>query len=306
MNSAALLPTSHGSTIPAVHSSWLDVSEYPFRPKVFDSEGFSMSYLDEGRGRPILFVHGTPSWSFEWRHAIRSLRTRYRCVAPDHLGFGLSEKPKHAPYKPSDHARRLSALVSDLDLRNVTLVVHDFGTPIGLSVALDQPDRIASVVVLNGWLWDHGKEPNVARLSRLIASPLGKLLYLGFNASPRWLVPASFAIRSKLTREAHTHYTAPFQRWNQRFGPWTLGCELAGSDDWYASLWQRRKALSQKPISFVWGMKDPAFGVRYLQRFHQAFPDATVHQLLDSGHFPQEEEPERVTDAIRKSVEGVA
>lgn len=301
MNASALAPRHQSPATVPNDSAWLDASIYPFEPRPFEFEGFTMSYLDEGQGRPILFVHGTPSWSFEWRHAIGALSPRYRCVALDHLGFGLSDKPKRAAYEPSDHAQRLSAFVRQLDLNDITLVVHDFGVPIGLAVALDHPERIASIVVLNGWLWDHGTDPRIRRLSRLVASPLGKLLYLGLNASARWLVPASFADKTKLTRNVHEHYTRPFRRWSERFGPWTLGRALAGSGAWYASLWERREILSRLSLSFVWGMKDPAFDATYLDRFREAFPQAEVWRLSESGHFPQEEEPERVTEAIRRA-----
>lgn len=287
----------------AARPAWLNPALYPFASRVHATDEGEMYYLDEGpldesQARPILFVHGTPSWSFEWRHAIAELRRHHRCVAPDHLGFGLSDKPRDAAYAPADHARRLRGLVHALDLRDITLVVHDFGGPIGLSLALDEPERISSVVVLNSWMWAHGDQPRIHWLSRLVASPLGRFLYLWLNASPRWIVPASFGDRSTLDPETHRHYLAPFGHRRERMGPWTLGCELAGSDPWYASLWERREVLSQRPLTLVWGMKDPAFGEDYLARWREAFPHATLVRADEAGHFPQEEAPQRVTAAI--------
>src|SRR5258708_1321299 len=111
---------------------WLDRTLYPFTPRRFESVDGVMRYVDEGRGSPTVLVHGTPSWSFEWRGRVIGLRASHRVLAPDHLGFGLSDKPAGAPYRPEDHARRLLAWFDQLDLRDVTLVVHDFGGPIGL------------------------------------------------------------------------------------------------------------------------------------------------------------------------------
>ena len=260
-----------------------------------------MHYVDEGAGRPILFVHGTPSWSFEWRHVLTNLRHEARVVAPDHLGFGLSDKPRDAGYRPRDHARRLLELVRALDLRDITLVLHDFGGPIGLPVVLEEPSRVRSLVVLNSWMWSNGHEPRATRLSRVIASPLGRFLYLWLNASPRWIVPASFANRAALSHRVHRHYIEPFGRRMDRLAPWTLGVELAGSDSdaFYDSLWQRRGALQALPVSLVWGRRDPAFGLDVLGRWREAVPAARVYELPNCGHFPQEEAPDQVLEAIR-------
>lgn len=281
--------------------AWLDRSLYPFATRTHRTEHGAMSHVDEGRGRPILFVHGTPSWSFEWRAQIAALRGDHRCIAPDHLGFGLSDKPPGAPYAPADHAARLLSLVRALDLTDLTLVVHDFGGPIGSKVALEEPARVRSLVIVNTWAWPHGEDPSIRRVSRLVASPFGRFLYLWLNASPRWLVPASFGDRKRLTREVHRHYVAPFGSRAERIAPWTLGKELAASDPYYASLWDRRAVLASIPTTIVWGMRDPAFGPSYLARWRGLFPKASVIELEHAGHFPHEEEPERVTAAIGAS-----
>ncbi|MCB9591753.1 MAG: alpha/beta fold hydrolase [Sandaracinaceae bacterium] len=293
------LTTTAGSSLEIRGPAWLDRGEYPFAPRFHDSGEGRMHYVDEGEGDPILFVHGTPSWSFEWRHAIAALRGDHRCVAPDHLGFGLSDKPVGGAYRVEDHARRLRAFVEALDLRDVTLVVHDFGGPIGLPLALEGSERIRSVVVINSWMWGHADRPAIRRLSRVVASPLGRLLYLWLNASPRWLVPASFGDRAALTRPIHRHYLGPLDSRDARVAAWTLGCELAGADAFYASAWAKRAALEALPLTLVWGMRDPAFDRSYLERWEQAFGDAEVVRVEGAGHFPQEEAPEQVTAAVR-------
>ncbi len=277
---------------------WLDRGAYPFQPCTFDSAEGRIRYLDEGRGRAILIVHGTPSWSFEWRHVVRALSAEYRVIVPDHLGFGLSDKPRDpAILRPADHARRLRALVDSLDLENVIVVAHDFGGPISMPLLLDDRRRIAGLVALNTWCW--ASDARTRRLSKLVRSPLGRLLYRGLNASPRWIVPMAFGDRRRLDRATHQHYLAPFGSWSERVAPWVLGVELAGSDPWYAALWARRGELSELPLALVWGMRDPAFGPAVLARWTEAFPAATVAPLPDSGHFPAEEAPERVVAAIR-------
>lgn len=276
--------------------TWLDRSLYPFTPRRHRTSDGTLSYLDEGSGTPVVFVHGTPSWSFEFRALVSALQKTHRCLAVDHLGFGLSDKPEAAPLAPEDHARRLREWVEALDLHDVTLVVHDFGGPIGLPLALDT-SRIARVVVLNSWMWPNDDEPAVVRLDRLVRSWIGRVLYRWLNASPRWLVPAAFADRRRLTPSAHRHYLAPFGHRSERAAPYALACALLGSGEFYGQLWSRRAELRQ-PLTLIWGMKDPAFQARHLARWMTAFPNAAVIRIDDAGHFLAEECPDAVLDAL--------
>src|SRR5688572_15338297 len=111
--------------------SWVDREAWPWEGRMVDVGEGRMHVTEVGQGPPILLVHGTPTWSFEWRHVIRELSKTHRCIAPDHLGFGLSDRPADAGYRPEDHARRLQRLVEVLGLERFTLVVHDYGGPIG-------------------------------------------------------------------------------------------------------------------------------------------------------------------------------
>ena len=173
--------TAHASHVPTPSPVWLDRSLYPFTSRYFDSADGRLHYVDEGAGSPVLFVHGTPTWSFLYRHLVTRLAPRHRVVAVDHLGFGLSDKPAAAPYEPRDHARRLVALLDSLDLSGVTLVVHDFGGPIGLSAALARPERIDRLVLFNSWMWPVDDDPAIARGARVAGSRLGRLLYRHLN-----------------------------------------------------------------------------------------------------------------------------
>jgi haloalkane dehalogenase len=279
--------------------AWVDREAYPFRSRWRDLPGGRMHYVDEGAGEPVVLVHGTPEWSFGWRHLVRALSPARRCLAMDHLGFGLSDKPPDGRYGPEDHAARLAALLDPLDLRQATLVVHDFGVPIGLAWALDHPDRVARLVVLNGWLWSLAGDPGVRRVMRVMAGPLGRWLYLYLNLSPRVLLPYAFGDRSRLSPAVHAQYLAPFPRPRDRHGPWGLARAVLGSSAWYAALEARRDRLAAKPALLLWGLADPAFRPHHLARWRAALPGAEVVALPGVGHFPQEEAAGDVVGRVR-------
>src|SRR5690606_18613567 len=184
------------------------------------------------------------TWSFLYRDLIRRLSASHRVVAIDHLGFGLSDKPREAGYRPADHARRLAALIESLGLDGITLVVHDYGGPIGLSYAIDHPQRVARLVLLNTWMWSQAGDPATERASRIMGGPIGRFLYLRLNFSPKVLLRAVFADRSKLTPAVHRHYTGVFPSPGERTAPWILARELIGSSAWYDALWSRRDRIA--------------------------------------------------------------
>jgi pimeloyl-ACP methyl ester carboxylesterase len=297
MNKALTLGASEEVThrMPA----WLDPGMYPFTPKRFATDAGTMRYLDVGKGQPVVIAHGTPSWSFEWRTVIRQLMGSHRVIAPDHIGFGLSDKPSDASVlHPADHARRLANLLEALELSDAILVGHDFGGPIGVGALLAQRERFSGFVLSNTWLWSLADRSDVRRLSRIVASPLGKLLYLGFNASSRWLVPSAFGNRRLLVKHVHEHYMAPFPSWGSRLAPWKLGVELAGSAVFYDGIWSRREELASLRAAIVWGDADPTFREGELTRLQQALPQAAIHRLPGVGHFTAEEDPGALVRAI--------
>lgn len=132
---------------------WLDRKEYPFRSNFYNTKLGMIHYLDEGEGDPIVFIHGNPSWSFQFRNVIKQLSKTHRCIAPDLIGFGLSDKPRDWSYLPKEHAKIVDEFLESLDLHDITMVVGDWGGPIGLSYAIDHPDRIKNIVITNTWLW---------------------------------------------------------------------------------------------------------------------------------------------------------
>lgn len=282
--------------------TWLDRSRYPFAPRSFQHEDGAQHFIDEGSGSPVLFVHGTPSWSFEWHNSVFHLRSRFRCLAVDHLGFGLSDKPPNAPYLPKHHTDRLQTLLQTLDLGDVTLVVHDFGGPIALPLVVREPSRFRQVIAVNTWAWCTETDVEAGRLSKFIASPLGRFLYLWCNASPRWLVPAAFADKQRLTRDTHRHLTAPFSSHRERYAPWTLGCHLTDLAAYAPELPETLSALQTLPLSVIWGTRDRILGPAPLAHWRRAFPHSPVLELDDCGHFPQLERPDAFNAALESLI----
>lgn len=280
-------------TIP--QPTWLDRAAYPFTSRALRLPEGTLYYVDEGAGEPVVLVHGTPTWSFEYRHLIAALRPRHRVIALDHLGFGLSERPADADYRPEGHARRFAAFVDALGLDRFSLVTHDFGGPIALPFAAARPERVARLVLFNTWIWPFDDDPKMQRRARLVQGALGRFLYRAFNASLRLIMPSAYGDRRKLTPAIHAQYLAPFRDRDARVRVLhALARALLGSRDHYAALHQRRAVLDAIPTRVIWGLADSAFGPADLERMRRALPSADVHALPGVGHWPHEEAPEEV------------
>jgi len=280
--------------------AWLDRDAYPFASRFMPLGEGRVHYLDEGCGEPIVFVHGTPTWSFEFRHLIRELRASRRCVALDHLGFGLSERPASFGYRPEDHARVFAEFVTRLGLSRFTLVVHDFGGPIALPFAEAHPERIAGLVVLNSFMWPID-EPKLEQQARFAGGALGRLLYRYLNFSLRVLMPFAYGDKRRLSPAVHAQYLAPFRARSARETVlWALARALLGSRAHYEALWSGRARLSAIPSLVIWGMRDRAFPATYGERWHEALPRAQMETITDAGHWPHEERPDLVLHALQR------
>jgi pimeloyl-ACP methyl ester carboxylesterase len=276
---------------------WLDTTEYPFNSKYFDLNGHKIHYIDEGHGDTLLFVHGTPSWSFDFRNCIKGLSKDFRCIAIDHIGFGLSDKPEHYDYSIKNHCTALEKFVLSKKLDHLTLVVHDFGGPIGLNFAIQYPEKIKNLIILNSWMWSSKNDPDYLKLSRILRNPLLPFLYRYLNFSPRFILPGSFG-EKKLPSHIKNQYTKPFANRTQRNGALAFAKSLLNDQDWFEELWEKKEVISAKPTLFIWGMKDPVIKPHYLNKFITGFANSRTVKLEKSGHFPQEEEPEPVISAI--------
>lgn len=282
--------------------SWLDPSEYPFRSQHFSINGQQMHFIDEGEGDTLLFVHGTPSWSFDFRNVIKTLCNHYRCIAIDHIGFGLSDKPADYDYSTKRHSATLEAFILEKDLKNITLIAHDFGGPIALNVAIGHPGRFSRLVILNSWLWSSEGDPDFIKLSKILKSPLLPFLYKQLNFSPRMVLPSSFGDK-KPDKKTLRHYTRPFANSSQRNGALAFARSLLRDQAWFESLWQQKEAISHKPLLLIWGMKDPVIKPHNLHKFASGFANVRIEQMERCGHFPQEEAPEKVAQCILDFVE---
>jgi pimeloyl-ACP methyl ester carboxylesterase len=278
-------------------NTWLDKSEYPFEPNYFIIDGQSLHYIDEGEGEIVLFVHGTPSWSFEYRHVIRELKAHYRCIAIDHIGFGLSDKPENYNYSTQNHSETLKCFILEKQFDNITLVVHDFGGPIGLNFAIQYPDKIKHLVILNSWLWSSRSDPDFIKLSRILKSPFMPFLYTYLNFSPNYILPKSFG-EIKLSKRIKRHYSKPFATKTQRNGALAFTRSLLHDQEWFEELWMKRSVISNKPTLLIWGMKDPVIKPHFLEKFESGFTNSVTIKLMGSGHFPQEEQPDIVIRAM--------
>jgi len=277
--------------------AWLDRRAFPFTSRWLPTRWGHVHYVDEGLqdAEPVVLVHGTPSWSFEYRHAIAALSRTRRVIAYDHVGFGLSARPRDFDYTPEAHAEVLRELLRRLGLTRFALVVHDFGGPIALPFAAAESKRITSLVIINSWLWNLSDDASFARSARLVASRLGRFLYRWLNVSLRLLMPYAYADKRKLTPQIHAQYLAPFRaREARELVLWRLARCLAEQRSSLSRLWLERERLAGIPSLIVWGLADRALPPSVLERVQQALPCARVEKLEGVGHFPQEEAPEQL------------
>ena len=278
----------------------LNYPDYPFTSRWISLPAGRMHYIDEGGGpTTIVFVHGTPTWSYEWRHLIRGLSSTSRIIAPDHLGFGLSDRPPGGDYSPEWHAKNFADFMERLSPGPVVLVVHDYGGPIALGVAQQHPELVTGVVIVNSWMWSFELDKEMTSRGRIVGGSLGRFLYRWINFSLRVLMPSAYGNRAKLTPETHKVYLERFKdRWSRGAVLWPLARALNGSSAFFRSLWEERARLSALPMLIVWGMKDSAFRPHQLARWIETYPHARVVRVEDAGHWPHEESPDRVAAAI--------
>ena len=278
-------------------ADWIPKQLYPFEDRYADVAGARVHYVDEGSGPPLLLLHGNPTWSFLWRDVIKGLSDRYRCIAPDYPGFGLSQAPAGYGFTPAEHARVIEQLVVSLDLREVTLMVQDWGGPIGFSVATRQPDRFSAFVIGNTWAWPKS-DPGTQVFSRLLGGPIGKRMIVGRNFFVEKIVPGGVK-RKKLTDEVMNAYRGPFPDKQSRLPMWVLPREILGSREFLAEIERGLPSLSDRPALIVWPTKDVAFREPERRRWEQIFPGHKTVLIEGAGHYVPEDAPEEIVAAVR-------
>jgi haloalkane dehalogenase len=189
-----------------------------------------------------------------------------------------------------------------LGLKGITLVVQDWGGPIGLSYALDNPENVERIVIMNTWAWPVNRDPYYVGFSSFMGGPVGRFLIRRYNFFARVIVPKAFGDPAKLTKHIHRHYLEPLADPRDRRSSAVFPKQILGSTDWLRTLWERKDQLRSKPKLIVWGMKDIAFREQELRRWEHAFPDARVVRLDSVGHFVQEEAPTVLGTAIEQFI----
>jgi cis-3-alkyl-4-acyloxetan-2-one decarboxylase len=288
--------------------------DFDFASQYTEVAGHRMHYLDEGQGETLLLLHGNPTWSYLYRHIIGALRSEFRCVAPDHLGFGYSDKPADADYSMRAHVMRLESFVQTMGLKDITLVVQDWGGVIGLSWAVRHKALVKRLVVLNTAGFVPESPRQLARLKPVpwgfpllwsLRLPLfGELFVQGLNGFVKYLLPVGTHHKERLSPEVMRGYLDPYPTWSSRRAhlasvrqvpmrpkdpAWQLlretGAELEG---WTV------------PTQIVWGMRDPVFVPWFLEEFERRLPNHLPSvRIDDASHFLQDDRPAPIVDAIR-------
>lgn len=266
------------------------LAEYPFQPRYLDIDGHRLAYLDEGSGPAVVMVHGNPSWSYLYRNLVSGLRDRYRCIVPDHLGCGFSDKPQDYPYRLRNHIDNLECLLEHLGIERCVLVVHDWGGAIGMGWAGRHHERVAGVVVLNTAAFRSQRLP--LRIAVCRWPLLGPLLVRGLNGFAR---AATFmAVTRPMRPEIAKGFLAPYDRWRHRIAVLRFVEDIPmdeGHPSWSTLLAVEASLarLRQCPLLLCWGGRDFCFNDTFYQEWRRRFPLAEAHYFATANHYVLED-----------------
>ncbi len=298
------------------NQDWTFGGTWPYQPRWFNSADGRMHYVDEGPrdGRPIVMVHGNPTWGYLYRRFIEAVtQAGYRAIVLDHLGFGRSEKPNNPTlYQIPRHCDRCEALLESLNLQDATIIVQDWGGPIGLTWAARHPERVRSLMVLNTFVHrPPGKVPLPLPLKLFRTPIIGEVMVKGLHAFVKLFLfkdglvdPKRLGVREK---EA---YLAPHPTWSSRTAILVFPREIPAGpsgrvSDFVAVVHdQLVSAFAHKPVFIAWPMKDVAFTPEILNDLWlKDFPNAEVIRIEDAGHYIQEDAHEKVIPPLLKFLE---
>jgi len=261
--------------------------DFPFRSSFREYDGLRLAHLDEGDGPPVVFLHGEPTWSFLWRKVIPPVRDAgFRCIAPDLPGFGRSDKPTEIGWYSYDrHVEAIAPLLDELDLREATVVVHDWGGPIGLRLAVEHPDRIARIVVLDTGLFTGHQKMSEAWIA-----------FRNFVERTEDL-PVGFLVRGACKRDPGdgviAAYDAPFPNADSKAGARAFPLMLPLTPDSPGAPAGQGvlEALrgDQRPKLVLWADSDPVIPLETGERFAASLGTAVDHVIADASHFLQED-----------------
>jgi haloalkane dehalogenase len=277
-----------------------------------DIDGNRLHYIDEGSGSPIVMLHGNPTWSFYYRHLIDRFSSGYRTIAPDHIGCGLSDKPSLSeyPYTLEQRVADIDAFLSTLNLEEkITLVVHDWGGMIGMAWAVDHPERIERIVILNtaAFFPPAGKRlPLRLRIVRNIPL-LSKPAVLGLNLFARSAL--CMAAKKPIPEEVRRCLVAPYGSWHDRIATYRFVRDIPvrPSDASYQTVFKtadRLRSLGHLPVLICWGRHDFVFDLDYFNEWRLRFPGAEAHLFEEAGHYILEDAPEKVAGLMAAFFDG--
>ena len=285
----------------------VDKTLYPFESHYHQVDGGRLHYIDEGEGTPVVMVHGNPSWSFYYRNVVSALKDRYRCIVPDHIGCGFSDKPSADAYGYSLQNRidDLSSLLDEtVPGQQVDLIVHDWGGAIGCGWAGRHPERVRRLVVLNTGAFRNPNGQKIPPSLKLIRNtPLGRLLVQGFNAFSAGAT--RMAVTRPMPKAVRAAYTAPYSTWADRIATLRFVQDIPlGPDDpaWHPLIETESnlERLKAHPMLICWGEKDFVFTTDFLAEWQRRFPDASVTTYPNGGHYILEDEAEDVVTRIER------
>ncbi len=298
-------------------TDWTFGGTWPYEPRWFDTGDGRLHYVDEGPrdGKPVVMAHGNPTWGYLYRNFIPPLvNAGYRCIVPDHLGFGRSDKPDEPGlYQVPRHAKRFEALMESLDLHEATLVSQDWGGPIGFYWATRHPERIASLCVLNTIAHRPPRKVKLPLPLHLFRTPgVGEAMVKGAHMFVRvFLFNAGIVHKDRITAEMRAAYLAPHPTYSSRTSILVFPREIPADStgrvaDFLGEVEEGLQHLKDKPTMIAWAMKDIAFLPQYLDEIWlRDFPDADVLRLPDAGHYLQEDAHERIVPKLLTHLQSV-
>ena len=280
--------------------AWVDPSLLPFESRFKEVDGATIHYLDEGNGPVLLMLHGNPTWSFLYRHLIAGLKDRFRCIALDYPGFGLSKAPDGYGYTVAEHSRVVESFVTSLELEGITPVVQDWGGPIGLSVAVRHPERFRAFVIGNTWAWPAQGDRRFEVFSKLLGSELvGGFLVKNLDLFHTVFLKGGMR-RKKLTPGEMRMYRMPHPTPESRHPVHVMPREILSAQPLLQEIERGISRVADRPALIVWGNRDPAFRKPELLRWQRTFPNHRTVILEGAGHYIQDDAPEEIITAIKE------
>ncbi|MFQ5483110.1 MAG: alpha/beta fold hydrolase [Nitrospinaceae bacterium] len=274
---------------------------YPFASNFLDLGPHRLHYLDEGEGETLLMLHGNPTWSFYYRTLVQGLRHQNRCIVPDHMGCGLSDKPQDYPYTLSTHIDNLEKLVLELGLDDITLVLHDWGGAIGMGFAFRHPEKVRRCVVFNTAAFLSSRIPwRIDVCRNPILGPLAILKCNAFAGLGTWMASRR---RGRMTQRVRQGYLGPYQTPADRIAHLRFVQDIpltaeVPSHAVVKDMQSRLEEFRDRPFLIIWGLQDFCFDQHYLDRWQRYFPEAEVHTIADAGHYVVEDAYEEIIPFI--------